>query len=145
MRPLGCNLFCTFIGWTFYSGWTFLDALASLDFKLSVSDICFSASASTGLSELFTLYSLAWGPGGRCDGRAGIQPGEEQNYLERYRQNVKLPLGRSGGRRGHSATQWDQNPHQRPFRRVHLRRGIPLQGSPSLLQNTIRLDGFQSV
>ena len=31
----------------------FLDALASLDFKLSVSQWCFSASASTGLSELF--------------------------------------------------------------------------------------------
>ena len=31
----------------------FLDALASLDFELWVSHSCFSASASTGLSELF--------------------------------------------------------------------------------------------
>ena len=31
----------------------FLDALASLDFKLSVSQGCFSASASSGLLELF--------------------------------------------------------------------------------------------
>ena len=35
----------------------FLDALASLDFKLSVSQGCFSASASTGLSELFVCLS----------------------------------------------------------------------------------------
>ena len=33
-------------------------ALASLDFKLSVSDICISASASTGLSELFNILAL---------------------------------------------------------------------------------------
>ena len=38
----------------------FLDALASLDFKLSVSEsfTFFTASASTGLSELFYLVSL---------------------------------------------------------------------------------------
>ena len=35
-----------------HTGW-FLDALASLDFKLSVSHLFFTASASTGLSELF--------------------------------------------------------------------------------------------
>ena len=33
---------------------TFLDALASLEFKLSVSQGCFSASASSGLLELFS-------------------------------------------------------------------------------------------
>ena len=33
-------------------------ALASLDFKLSVSDICISASASTGLSELFNIVQI---------------------------------------------------------------------------------------
>ena len=33
---------------------SFLDALASLDFKLSVCESRFSASASTGLSELFS-------------------------------------------------------------------------------------------
>ena len=41
----------------------FLDALASLDFKLSVTEwfTFFTASASTGLSELFiTLKKLAW-------------------------------------------------------------------------------------
>lgn len=66
----------------------------------------------------------------------------ELNYLESYRQNMKLPLGRSDGRRGHSATQWDQNPHQRPFQRVLLRRGIPLQGSPSTLRSTITFGWF---
>ena len=50
---------------------TFLDALASLDFKLSVSErfTVFTASASTGLSELFlwrcggslfTYHFLPW-------------------------------------------------------------------------------------
>ena len=43
-------------GWG--AGLVFLDALASLDFKLSVSNLPFSASASTGLSELF---SRGWG------------------------------------------------------------------------------------
>ena len=33
----------------------FLDALASLDFKLSVSQGCFTASASTGLSDFFLV------------------------------------------------------------------------------------------
>ena len=36
-----------------FFGTLFLDAIASLDFKLSVSNLPFSASASTGLSELF--------------------------------------------------------------------------------------------
>ena len=35
------------------NGHYFLDAIASLDFKLSVSEGCFSASASSGLLELF--------------------------------------------------------------------------------------------
>ena len=34
----------------------FLDALASLEFKLSVSQGCFSASASSGLLELFSKF-----------------------------------------------------------------------------------------
>ena len=38
----------------------FLDALASLDFKLSVSQGCFSASASSGLLELFLLLFLGF-------------------------------------------------------------------------------------
>ena len=42
---------------------TFLDALASLDFKLSVtesvSDV-FTASASTGLSDFFYDFSKGW-------------------------------------------------------------------------------------
>ena len=42
----------------------FLDALASLDFKLSlsgsVSEGCFSASASSGLLELFLLLFLGF-------------------------------------------------------------------------------------
>ena len=53
-----------------YTGW-FLDALASLDFKLSVTewvsewviDIFFTASASTGLSDLFShkhTYYFKW-------------------------------------------------------------------------------------
>ena len=37
----------------------FLDALASLDFKLSVSDICFSASASTGYFYWMNIFY--WG------------------------------------------------------------------------------------
>ena len=61
-------MICRFRVWEFYTGWFFnwvpiesLDVLASLDFKLSVtewvSNICFSASASTGLLELL-LYFL---------------------------------------------------------------------------------------
>ena len=42
----------------------FLDALASLDFKLSVSEsfTFFTASASTGLSELFFLEKMSIAP-----------------------------------------------------------------------------------
>ena len=45
-----------------HSAVVFLDALASLDFKLSVSECVihlFSASASTGLSELFLEICLS--------------------------------------------------------------------------------------
>ena len=44
--------------WYILRKWSFLDALASLDFKLSVSEwfTVFTASASTGLSELFVTF-----------------------------------------------------------------------------------------
>ena len=41
----------------------FLDALASLDFKLSVTELVrdvFTASASTGLSDFFYDFSKGW-------------------------------------------------------------------------------------
>ena len=41
-------------GFNHFFCWCFLDALASLDSKLWVSDLPFSASASTGLSDYFT-------------------------------------------------------------------------------------------
>ena len=37
---------------------TFSDALASLEFKLSVGDLCFSASGSTGLLEFFCFVFI---------------------------------------------------------------------------------------
>ena len=54
----GCRMGgCSMLFSHFSLRYKFLDALASLEFKLSVSqsvsDLPFSASASTGLSELF--------------------------------------------------------------------------------------------
>ena len=45
-------------GFNHFFCWCFLDALASLDSKLWVSDLPFSASASTGLSDYF--FWVAW-------------------------------------------------------------------------------------
>ena len=45
--------FITDFGDSLFTSLNFLDALASLEFKLSASDLPFSASASTGLSDYF--------------------------------------------------------------------------------------------
>ena len=49
--------FITDFGDSLFTSLNFLDALASLEFKLSVSQGCFSASASSGLLELFMFLS----------------------------------------------------------------------------------------
>ena len=50
--------FITDFGDSLFTSLNFLDALASLEFKLSVSQGCFSASASSGLLELLFLKPI---------------------------------------------------------------------------------------